>query len=150
MFNHRTALAPVALALALTAFGAAAQPGPHGRFDPAQMQERIAKRQAELKQKLAITPAQEAAWASFTAAMKPPANVVRPDREALARMSTPDRIDQLKALRNQRIAEQDRRGEATKAFYAVLSAEQKKVFDEETARMHRHHGERMKMMMRPG
>lgn len=114
----------------------------HGhRFDPAKMQERMAqrqermaKRQAELKQKLQITSAQEGAWNSFTTAMKPGARPQRPDREAIARLSTPDRIDQMRVLRNQRIAEQDRRGDATKAFYAVLTPAQQQVFDAETLR----------------
>lgn len=106
----------------------------------AKMQERMAQRQAELKQKLQITSGQEAAWTSFTTAMKPGA---RPqvDRAAIAALNTPDRIDQMRALRNQRIAEMDRRADATKAFYAVLTAEQKKVFDAETLRRgHRGHG----------
>ena len=113
------------------------------RFDPAKMQERIAKRFADLKQKLQITAAQEGAWSSFTNAMKPGARPQRPDRDAMARMTTPDRIDQMRALRNQRIAEQDRRGDATKAFYAVLTPAQKQVFDAETLRRgHRGHGGR--------
>ena len=118
---------------------AAAHQG-HRGFDPAKMQERIAKRQAELKQKLQITAGQEAAWTSFTTAMKPGARPQR-DRAAFAALSTPDRIDQMRALRNQRIAEMDRRADATKAFYAVLNVEQKKVFDAETLRRgHRGHG----------
>lgn len=118
----------------------------HGKFDPAQRAERMNKRLADLKQKLQITPNQEQAWASFSAAMQPPAQRARPDREALARMTTPDRIDHMRALREQRNAEMDRRGDATKAFYGQLSAEQQKTFDSETARMlqrrgmgHRHH-----------
>ena len=38
------------------------------------------------------------------------------------------------------MAEMDKRGDATKTFYATLSAEQKKVFDDETARRG-HHGQ---------
>ncbi|RYF44209.1 MAG: hypothetical protein EOO25_00470 [Comamonadaceae bacterium] len=106
----------------------------------ARMQERMAKRQAELKQKLQISSGQEAAWTSFTTAMKPGARQ-KMDRAAMAALSTPDRIDQMRALRTQRIAEMDRRADATKAFYAVLTAEQKKVFDAETLRRgHRGHG----------
>jgi periplasmic protein CpxP/Spy len=112
-----------------------------GRFDPAKMQERMAKRQAELKQKLALTPAQEPAWTSFTNAMRPSAPPARPDREAIAKLPTPERIDHLRTVRNQRIAEMDRRGEATKAFYAQLTPEQKKVFDENAFKRGRHgHG----------
>ncbi|RZJ19235.1 MAG: hypothetical protein EOO54_15045 [Haliea sp.] len=114
------------------------------RGDPARMQERMAKmqqriaeRMAELKQKLQITSGQEAAWTSFTNAMKPGARV-HMDRSAMAALSTPDRIDQMRAMRSQRNAEMDRRADATKAFYNVLTAEQKKVFDSETLR--RGHG----------
>ena len=54
------------------------QHGMHaGKGDPAKMQqmraERMAQRLAALKQKLAITPAQEGAWTAWTTAMQPPA-----------------------------------------------------------------------------
>ena len=111
----------------------AAREGRH-HFDPARMQEHMAKRQAALKQKLALTPAQESAWTSFTTAVKPAPRGQRMDREAMAKLSTPDRIDHMRALRNTRIAEMDRRANATKAFYAVLTPDQKKVFDTETLR----------------
>jgi periplasmic protein CpxP/Spy len=120
----------------------------HAKHDPAKRAERINKRLGELKQKLQVTPNQETAWTSFANAMQPPAQRQRPDREALARMSTPDRIDHMRVLRDQRNAEMDRRADATKAFYGQLSAEQKKTFDDETSRLMRfgrgmgrhHHG----------
>lgn len=123
----------------------AAPQGKHERFDPAKRAEMRAKRLADLKQKLQIQPNQEAAWTSFTNAMRPSANTPRPDPQALANLSTPDRIDQMRALRTQRNAEMDRRAEATKAFYAQLTTEQKKTFDAESARRfgrHGHHGPR--------
>ena len=56
------------------------QASPHsermGRYDPARMQEYMAKRQAAMKAKLQITPAQEGAWTAFTAAMQPPADMM--------------------------------------------------------------------------
>jgi Spy/CpxP family protein refolding chaperone len=125
--------------------------GGHGRMDPAKqqertarMQERMAKRADALKQKLQITAAQEPAWSSFTSAMRPAARPQRPDRAAMARMTTPERIDQMRAMRTQRIAEMDRRSDATKAFYATLSPEQKKVFDAQATRRggHQGHGDR--------
>jgi periplasmic protein CpxP/Spy len=109
----------------------------HGRFDPVKMQERMAKRQAALKQKLQLTPAQEGAWTAYTAAMQRPANLERPDRAELEKLTTPERIDRMRALRAARLAEMDRRAEATKTFYAGLTPEQKKVFDAETFRGHR-------------
>jgi hypothetical protein len=49
------------------------------------------------------------------------------------KLTTPERIDKMRALRQERMttmsAEMDKRGAATKAFYAVLSSEQKAVFD---------------------
>jgi protein CpxP len=117
-----------------------------GRHDPARMQAWMAKRQAELKARLKITPAQEGAWTAFTAAMQPPARMMggeqRPmaaQRAELDKLTTPERIDRMKALRTQRMtemnAEMDKRGEATKAFYAALSPEQQKTFDAEHRKM---------------
>ena len=49
------------------------------------------------------------------------------------KLTTPERIDKMRTLRAERMttmnAEMDKRGTATKAFYAVLSSEQKAVFD---------------------
>lgn len=115
----------------------------HGRFDPAKMQERMARHQAALKQKLQLTAAQEGAWTAYTSAMKPPAGMQRPDRAEFAKLTTPERIDRMRAMRSARSAEMDKRADATKAFYAALTAEQKKVFDAES--LHRrgeHHGGR--------
>ena len=120
---------------------APAKAGPHAegrRHDPAKMQARVAKRLTELKAQLKITPAQEAAWTSYSAAMQPPVGSgAKPDRAALkaefAKLSTPERIDKMRALRSERMATMnnamDQRGEATKTLYAALSADQKKVMD---------------------
>lgn len=118
----------------------------HQRMDPAKMEEMHAKRVAELKTKLKITAAQEGAWTTFTAAMKPPARDAhqRPDRAELDKLSTPERLDKMRVLRTQHLtdmqAQMDKRDEATKTFYAVLSPEQKKLFDAEHARMGNHRG----------
>jgi protein CpxP len=134
---------------------AAGQPGDRGgmsqqherwsRPDPAKMQEFMAKRLAEFKIKLQLTPAQEGAWTTYTEALKPPATPpARLERAAFEKLTTPERIDQMRALRAQRNAEMDKRADATKAFYATLTPSQKKVFDLETLRHHRPHP----MMMR--
>lgn len=119
-----------------------------GRHDPAKMQAWMAKRQAELKTKLKLSPAQESAWASYAAAMQEPLRAgARPDAAARAefdKLSTPQRIDKMRALRTQRMAEMnaamDKRGEATKSFYATLNPEQQKVFDAESTRRDGHGG----------
>lgn len=117
--------------------------GQMGRMNPARMQARFAKHAAVLKAKLKLSAAQEGAWTTFTAAMKPSADRLakRTDFTELAKLPTPERIDKMKALHSQHVndmnAAMDQRGEATKAFYAVLTPEQQKVFDASTLR---HHG----------
>lgn len=130
-----------------------------GKGDPAkrhQMRtERMAQRLAALKQKLAITPAQEGAWTAWTSAMQPPAQPPqRMGRAEFATLTTPERIDRMRTVRAERVAMMDRRADATKTFYAALNADQKKAFDAETLQMmqrggHRHgghHGGRGMMM----
>ena len=142
--KHLTALALVTLGLAAsaqtpppaagTAPATTATAGKgHGRMDPARMQERMAQHLAALKQKLQLSSGQEAGWATYVGALQPN-RAQRPDRAEFTKLSTPDRIDRMHELRVARMAEMDKRGDATKTFYAALTAEQKKVFDDETAR----------------
>ena len=123
--------------------------GPRGgRMDPARFDAYMARRNADLKTRLKITLAQEGAWTAYTAAMKPPATAFdkRPDRAELDKLSTPERIDKMRSLRTQQLADMnaalDQRDEATKTLYGALSAEQKKVFDAEHNRMGRRFSER--------
>ena len=114
--------------------------GMRGQMDPAKMEAFMAKRAEQLKAKLKITASQEGAWTSFTTAMKPPARKNdRPDPAELAKLTTPERIDKMHALRVQHHTEMsaamDQREAAVKTFYAVLTPEQQKVFDAEHARM---------------
>ncbi|MBK0391378.1 Spy/CpxP family protein refolding chaperone [Ramlibacter algicola] len=127
---------------------AASAPKAH-KFDPAKRAERVNKRLADLHAKLQLSQGQEYAWSQFVAAMQPPANAPqRPDRAAFKAMTTPERIDQMRAMRDRRNAEMDQRAEATKTLYAQLTPEQKKTFDAESSRMfqrghrgmHGHHG----------
>ena len=138
--------------LATASLGAMAQPagGPppdgHGkphmaRMDPAKMQERMHQRQAELKARLQLSPGQEAAWNSFVEAHKPPTRPQRMTREEreqrraeFAAMTTPQRLDQMQALKARRDAEMQGRADATRSFYAALTPAQQKVFDQSTLR----------------
>lgn len=107
------------------------------------MKRKIERRLGKLKQELKITAAQEPAWNAWTGALRPGARMQRPSRDELAALSTPERIDRLRASRIQRTAEMDRRLDATKSFYATLDVEQKKVFDAASLRFaKRHHGKR--------
>jgi periplasmic protein CpxP/Spy len=94
-----------------------------------QMQDHRAQRQADLKAKLKLAPEQEGAWTTFATAMKPPANLQRPNRAEMAQLNTPARLDS-----------------AIRTFYATLSPEQQKIFDAQTRRadhpmMNPHRGE---------
>ena len=87
-----------------------------GAMDPARMQAMMDRHHARLKAKLKITADQEGAWTTFTNAMKP----------------APDAMKRHEELR----AEMDKRADAVKAFYAVLTPYQKGVFDSQA--MHGH------------
>jgi protein CpxP len=122
--------------------------GGHGQRDPAKMQERMNKHLGELKTKLQITAAQEGAWTAFTANMQAPAGkgpMSREDgkkmHEEMQKLTTPERIDRMKAMHAERQAIMDKRAEGVKALYAALTPEQRKVFDTQAHdRMGRHHG----------
>ena len=104
----------------------------------ARMQERMGQRAADIKAKLKLTPEQEGTWTTYMAAMKPSANIKRPDHAEIEKLTTPERLDKMRELRKQRDTEMDRREAATRTFYAALSAEQKKTFDANTGQaMHR-------------
>ena len=141
--------APAAPPAGPAAAGRPADPhGDHmGRHDPAKMQAMMAKHQAELKAKLKITPAQEGAWTSYTAAMQPPVHGARQTPEQRAefdKLTAPERIDKMRAMRTQRMtdmsAAMDKRDAATKAFYAALNPDQQKLFDAEHKKHGRHGG----------
>lgn len=110
----------------------------HRAHSPEKAKERMAQRAAKLKQKLNLTAAQEPAWTQFTTAMQPPADGRHAglDRKGMEQLTTPERIDRMRAARAERSAEMDRRDEAVKTFYAALSPEQQKTFDAESRRMH--------------
>jgi protein CpxP len=108
-------------------------PGPNSDLR-ARMQEHRGQRVADIKAKLKLSSEQEGAWTTYLAAMKPPANVQRPNRADIDKLTTPERLDKMRELRKLREAEMDKREDATRAFYATLSAEQKKTFDANTGR----------------
>ncbi len=115
-----------------------------GRMNPAKMQAYMDKRHAALKTQLKLTTAQEPAWTAFVDSHKVPAGMKGQPPAAmadLAKLTTPERIDKMKALRAQRMSEMtaamDQRAEAIKTFYAVLTPEQQKVFDAQTMQGHR-------------
>jgi Spy/CpxP family protein refolding chaperone len=150
MQHKQRSVAPTLLAavLASASLNLWAQAGPspkaapteHAHGAPAQRPHR--GHLTDLKAKLQLQADQEAAWSTFSAAMAPPERATMAARQAqraeLMKLSTPERIDRMQSFHQQRQADMnaamEKRGQATKAFYATLTAEQKKIFDEETAR----------------
>lgn len=143
-FKRLTALAAMGLSMGMTAY-AHPMEGEGGtwageRFEHhrAQMAKFHEKRLTALKAKLKLSANQEAAWTAFAQAHQPPADkgADRPDREALAKMRTPERLDEMqKHVEAHRSAIQTHMkqvADATRQFYAQLSPEQQKVFDAET------------------
>ena len=107
-------------------------------------QEQRAKRLSGLKEKLNLTPAQEAAWDAFAGAVQPGMRQ-GVDRQAMqaesAKLNTPQRLDKMLAMSEQRRARMIKRSQATKAFYAQLTPAQQGVFDAEAMPgRHRGHG----------
>jgi Spy/CpxP family protein refolding chaperone len=105
----------------------------HAEF-AAKRAQRIAKLHDELK----ITPAQENAWNAFVASMQPGQHGMREhgDRATWAGLTAPQRAEKMLAMQKARTAAMEQHVAALNSFYSVLSPEQKKVFDEKTARMH--------------
>ena len=102
---------------------------------------------AQVKAELQLTPAQEPAWADFTASMQPGQRHAQLDgREGMENLTTPERIDKMRAMRAERDATMDKRADAVKAFYTVLTPYQKGVFDAHAAQGHgrggRHSGDK--------
>ena len=97
--------------------------------DPAEM---AARRAQHLRDTLQLTPNQEPALNAFVSSMAPPADrreKMRADRGERAAMTTPERLDRMKARMADRQAQFARRADATMRFYSQLSPAQKKAFD---------------------
>lgn len=150
----RTTLITTGLLTAL-AGSALAQMGPgnmpgHDGARMERMHERMVQRHTahlnELKGKLKLEASQEAAWKTFADAMQPPAQpAARPDRAALQKLSTPERLDRMQSFMTERQGQMQKHMDATRHFYATLNAEQKKTFDAETGRFMASMGERGEM-----
>jgi hypothetical protein len=121
--------------------------GRHGHaMDQAQMQAKMAdmwaKRQQKLHDLLKLTSAQEGAWSTYQAAIKPAAPAgPRPDRAAIAAMSAPDRLSKMIDMSKQHETAMEAHLAALNAFYGQLTADQKTIFNDNTmGGKNAHHG----------
>lgn len=97
------------------------------------MKERHSKALETLQSKLGLHADQASAWNSFSQAMQMPAQPpARLDRATMEKLTTPERIERMQALKTERDAVMQKRQQAIQTFYASLNAEQKKVFDQQS------------------
>lgn len=146
---------PVALALVIGSWGlqaqaeAVAKPGAkhamqaqgcHPMVDGERMGAMHKSRLAAIKKQLSLTAEQEAAWTHWVESVGPVDGMGRPDMKKAdwAGLTTPQRLDKMQSMHeahSQRMAQAlARHAEATKAFYAALTAAQQKTFDQMTLR----------------
>lgn len=131
----------ILVAVAVLGMGGAAvavqaQVPPEGRHGHAASQatraEHFAKRQAKLHDALKLTAAQEPAWTAYQAAIKPADMGAHSDRAAWAALPAPQRLEKAIAMAKQHTAAMESHLGPLNTFYAVLTPEQKKVFDAST------------------
>lgn len=116
---------------------AAAQVAPQAS-QPGERMERWAQRHAErraqhldrLKAELKLSPEQEPAWLAFVARSQPtPKPLAQAADKHWDQLTTPQRIERFKAHQAERQAAMNQRLDAVQGFYAALTPEQQKVFD---------------------
>lgn len=127
-----------ASSFAMTAGGPAGRDGcdaRQGQKIHAKWEARRAEHVSELKEKLKLSPDQEAAWDTFARAAQPGMRHASADRQAMRdefeKLSTPQRLDKMMAMSDAHRTRMVERNQAIKAFYAQLNPEQQKVFDAE-------------------
>lgn len=123
----------------------------HMQMRAQKMQERHVHMHARLKEALKLRPDQEAGWQEFSKAMQPPEKWQRPDRDAMALMSLPERMEKRLAMAEQHLALKKQHLQAFKTFYATLTPDQQRVMERAHERMqkmrkHMKHMKRMKHM----
>lgn len=154
-FRKSLLIGATVLGLSSAAFMSNAQPAPgerggpdrasmrghhwhDGARSPERMKQRMAEHQSALHGKLNLTPGQEAAWQEFTAAMTPNDQRKRPDRAEWEKLSAPERMEKQLTLMKEGEARMASRLAATKTFYAILTPEQQKIFNENFLSGRRH------------
>lgn len=117
------------LGLAMNAVHANADECHRAGFNKEKFMQHMQQREAGLHEQLKLSAAQEPAWKAFTDKVKPAAGE-RPQHEELAGLKAPERMERMAEHMQQREARMTVRVAAVKEFYAVLTSEQQKVFDE--------------------
>jgi len=114
-------------------------PGMQQQHQGGNWQERVARHQAILHDKLKLSANQEAAWKTYIAAATPPAPPARPDRAEWEKLSAPERMEKMLAMMKEREAHMANHLAAMKTFYATLSPLQQQIFNDNVG-FRPHHG----------
>ncbi len=96
----------------------------------AKMAERWTQRQAKLHDLLKLSAAQEAAWSTYQAAIKPEPHTG--EHTPMSTLSAPDRLSKMIDMSKQRTTAMQAHLAALQAFYGTLSVDQKAIFDAHT------------------
>ncbi len=105
------------------------QPGTRGEYweYPG---ERMAQQQKQLHDALKLTPDQEGAWKKLMDTHQPMARMERRKPDDWAKLTTPERADKMVERMREQQSHMFEHVVALKEFYAVLTPEQKKTFDD--------------------
>ena len=118
--------------------------GGHGRGcgDRQHMQQMRERHQAELHDKLKLNAEQEKAWQAFVAKGKELRPHERFDRKQLAGLSAPERMQKMLDRMHEHEEGMSKMLSALKDFYAVLTPQQQKIFDQSMPGGQRRQGKR--------
>lgn len=124
----------------------AQDPGMRPQYVPsaeqrAKFEQMRAKHQAVLHDKLKLSSAQEGAWKTFidkTTALRAVPPSPRLGKDDWYKLSAPEQMERRLGLMQQRQAHMVEQLNATKEFYAVLSPQQQKLFDQSLHKMEEH------------
>jgi protein CpxP len=130
-------IAGLAASAAFAGFAAEAQgygPPPPGQYGGGYGQPPSSQQMAtQLRQALSLRPDQEGALQDFTRAMTPPADMQRKmymQQQEMRGLPTPQRLDRMVSNMDEMRQQMLTRVQATKAFYAQLTPDQKHKFDQ--------------------
>jgi len=143
MKTTRSFLSAGLLAATLTALAAPALAHGHcgmmwdQQGDPAAFQQKMAQRMEWrmnwLHDNLKLSPEQEPAWKTYVGKMQPPPAPTF-NQEAWSRLTTPERMEKMQEFATARQQRMNEHLAAVKEFYAVLTPEQKQIFDSHSFR----------------
>lgn len=103
-----------------------------GKVADGRFADRMQQHQQRLHDALKLTPQQEPAWTKFQESHPFAGNAKRPDPAEMAKLSAPERAEKMLEFQKQHQEAMGKHVNAMKDFYAQLTPEQKKVFDEQS------------------